>query len=290
MDAPPPYDATSSATPDAATIGTEYMDAVTIGTPYLLARREGPTGWIVFNNPARRNAVRLDMWAAMPRILHAFDADRSIRIIALAGAGPRAFISGADISQFEQQRNDPEAVARYDRISHAADAALKAATKPTAAVIHGWCIGGGVGVAVGCDLRFAADTATFGVPAARLGLGYGMAGVKTLMDLVGPAYTKEIFYTARHFSASEALAMGLVNRVLPEAELLAYARVQFAAIAANAPLTLHTLKRTVAALSEGRPTDDADIAARVTACFASNDYAEGRRAFMEKRPPAFTGT
>lgn len=274
-------------TQDAITLGDEYMDP---GTPYMAARREGPVGWMVFNNPARRNAVRVDMWAAIPRILQAFDADPAIRVIALAGAGDRAFVAGADISQFENQRSSPEAIAEYERVGEAASAALKGANKPTVAVIRGWCIGGGVGVAVNCDLRFAAEGARFGVPAGRLGLGYAMPGVKTLVDLVGPANTKEIFYTARHFTAAEAMNMGLVNRVVPDAGLLDFARTQFDTIAANAPLTLHTLKRTVAALAQGAPVDDPGIAAMVRACFASNDYTEGRRAFMEKRPPVFTGT
>ena len=282
-------DMTKVSTADAATLGDEYMDAATLGTPHMLARRHGPVGWMVFNNPARRNAVRLDMWAAIPRILHAFEADPGIRVIAVSGAGDRAFVSGADISQFEQQRSGPEAVAAYDDVAEQATAALKSASKPTVAVIRGWCIGGGVGVAVSCDLRWAADSATFGVPAGRLGLGYGMAGVKTLMDLVGPARTKDIFYTARHIPAAEALAMGLIDRVVPGATLLDMAHAQFDGIAANAPLTLRTLKAAVAALADGAPTDDPAIAAMVAGCFASDDYAEGRRAFMEKRPPVFQG-
>ena len=274
-------------TEDMTTLGEAYMDA---GTPYMVARREGPVGWLVFNNPARRNAVRVDMWAAIPRVLHAFDNDPTIRVVALAGAGDRAFVSGADISQFEGQRSSPEGIAEYERVGEAASTALKGVGKPTVAVIRGWCIGGGVGVAVNCDLRFASESSKFGVPAGRLGLGYAMPGVKTLVDLVGPAYAKEIFYTARHFPAVEAMGMGLVNRVVPDADLLGFARAQFDTIAANAPLTLHTLKRTVAALAHGAPVDDPGIAAMVKACFASNDYTEGRRAFMEKRPPVFTGT
>lgn len=265
------------------------MDANSLGTTRMLAEKRGAVGWMTFNNPERRNAVSLDMWAAMPTILERFERDPEIRVIALTGAGDRAFVAGADISQFEQQRSSPETTAEYDRIADRATTALKSVGKPTVAVIRGWCIGGGVGIAVACDLRFAASGARFGVPAGRLGLGYGMSGVKTLLDLVGPAFTKEIFYTARHFSAEEALAMGLVNRVLPDALLDMFAAQQFDTIAANAPLTLHTLKRTVAELARGNQADAEAVAHLVRACFESADYTEGRTAFMEKRKPVFTG-
>ncbi len=265
------------------------MPDIDTGTPRMIARKEGPVGWMVFNNPDRRNAVGSDMWAAIPGILADFADDPAIRVIALTGAGDRAFVSGADISQFERQRSTPETVAAYDAVSEQATKALKAAAKPTVAVIRGWCIGGGLGIAVSCDLRFATEGSKFGVPAGRLGLGYALPGVKTLNDLVGPAYTKEIFFTARHFSAAEALGMGLVNRVLPDAEFDAFIAAQFASIAANAPLTLHTLKRSVAELARGNEADTAAIAALVEGCFASEDYKEGRRAFMEKRKPVFTG-
>ena len=275
---------------DAAAHGDEYLDADTLGTPHMLARRQGPVGWMLFNNPARHNAVRLEMWAAIPRILQAFDADPTIRVIAVSGTGDRAFVSGADISQFEQHRSGPKAVAAYDQVAEHATAALKSTPKPTVAVIRGWCIGGGVGIAVSCDLRWATETATFGIPAGRLGLGYGMSGVKTLMDLVGPARTKDLFFTARHVPAPEALAMGLIDRIISASDLLGTAQAHLETIAANAPLTLRTLKATVAALADGAPVDDPSIAAMVAACFDSADYAEGRRAFMKNRPPVFTGT
>lgn len=264
-------------------------DAGVLGTTKMLARVEGPVGWMVFNNPERRNAVSLEMWAAIPGILDRFERDPDIRVIALTGAGHGAFVSGADISQFEQQRSSAENTADYDRVFGQAVAALKFAGKPTVAVIRGWCLGGGVGIAVACDLRFASEDAKFGIPAARLGLGYAMRDVKTILDLVGPAYTKEIFYTARHFTAAEALGMNLLNRVVPEAQLDAFVATQFESIAANAPMTLIALKRTVAELARGNAADHAAIDELVQACFASADYAEGRRAFMEKRKPVFKG-
>jgi enoyl-CoA hydratase/carnithine racemase len=157
-------------------------------------------------------------------------------------------------------------------------------------MIQGWCIGGGVGIAVSCDLRIAADDSKFGVPAARLGLGYGATGVKKLLDIVGPAFTKEIFFTARHFVAEEARIMGLVNRVVPKAELEATVREYCATIARNAPLTIHALKRTVAELGRTSPEADLELCAMlVKECFGSADYVEGRTAFMEKRQPVFAG-
>ena len=262
---------------------------IALPTDQLEAWSEGPIGWLRFNNPARRNAVTLAMWSAIPEALAAFEADPEIRVIVLHGAGNQAFVAGADISEFETQRGTPEAIARYDAIGARATAALTTTTKPTIAMIRGFCIGGGVGIAVSCDLRIADDRARFGVPAARLGLGYGLAGVKQLMDLVGPAATKDIFFTARHLEAPEALAIGLVNRVVPTAELEAATRATCALIAANAPLTMHAVKRMVADLNTPRGADTAEAARLVAACFASDDYAEGRRAFMEKRKPVFRG-
>ncbi|HUN38827.1 MAG TPA: enoyl-CoA hydratase [Acetobacteraceae bacterium] len=267
----------------------ETAPAITLPTDKMLAQIEGPVGWIVFNNPARRNAVSLEMWETIPAIIDRFETDPAVRVIVLRGAGETAFVSGADISQFEQARSSPEANIRYENAVNEASRRLHDSAKPTIAMIHGWCIGGGLGIAVSCDLRIVADNAKFGIPAARLGVGYGHKGVKKLMDLVGPSFTKEIFFTARHFSAAEALAMGLVNRVLPPAELETYVRGYCATIADNAPLTMHALKRTVGELLKG-PEGDLALSDRlVQSCFASKDFIEGRRAFMEKRRPGFRG-
>lgn len=261
-----------------------------LATDKMIARKDGAIGWMIFNNPARRNAVSLEMWEAIPQILAAYEEDPAVRVIVVTGAGEKAFVSGADISQFEKERSTPEQVKHYEDISSRAAAMLTGTVKPTIAMIRGFCIGGGLGTALNCDLRIAAEDARFGVPAARLGLGYGYTGVEKLVRLVGPAYAKEIFYTARQFDAAEALQMGLVNRVVPVAELEEYVRGYAATIAGNAPLTIRAVKKTVGeALKDPGKRDEAAVKAAVDACFTSDDYKEGRRAFMEKRRPAFQG-
>ncbi len=259
-------------------------------TERMIAEIDGAIGWMIFNNPARRNAISVDMWQAIPVILDHFENDPHLRVVVLKGAGDKAFISGADISQFEQQRSSPETVKQYDEIAERAMLRLQTTRFPTIAMIHGFCIGGGVGTALCTDIRIAAEDARFAVPAARLGLGYRWGGVKKLVDLVGPAFAKEIFFTARQFTAAEALAMGLVNRVLPAAELEGYVRAYCATIAENAPLTIQAVKGAVNELGKAGPEfDRAHAEALVARCFQSEDYIEGRRAFMEKRKPVFRG-
>lgn len=256
----------------------------------LLAEADGAIGWVIFDNPARRNAVSLEMWQALGEAVERFERDLAIRVIALRGAGEAAFVSGADISQFEEKRASADAVKRYEAIAGKAVARLEATPKPTIAMIHGFCVGGGVGIALACDLRLAAETARFAIPAARLGLGYRWGGVKKLVDTVGPAFAKEIFYTARRFDAAEAFAMGLVNRVLPGAALEGEVRATCAMIAENAPLTLEAVKGVIRELGKPAEALDRALCDRLVArCFESRDYVEGRRAFMEKRKPVFTG-
>lgn len=259
-------------------------------TPNMIAEKAGPVGRLVFNKPAKRNATSTDMWEAIPVIIDAFENDPEIRVVVVSGAGDQAFVSGADISEFEKARSTPEQVAYYDRIGEIANARLAKCSKPTIARIRGYCVGGGVGVALTCDIRIASDNSRFAVPAARLGLGYRAAGLKTLMDLVGPSNAKEIFFTARMFSAQEAQGMGLVNRVVADAELDAYVDDYCRRIAENAPLTMHAAKRVVEELTrlDGKP-DFHRTSALVKECFDSEDYIEGRRAFMEKRKPVFRG-
>jgi enoyl-CoA hydratase len=260
-----------------------------VTSPHMIAEVDGPIGWMTFNKPERRNAVSLDMWQEIQVILDQFEHDPAVRVIVLKGAGDRAFVSGADISQFEHSRATAAANADYDRISELASVALAACGKPTIAMIRGFCIGGGLAIAIGCDIRIATTDSKFGIPAARLGVGYGAPGVKKLMGLVGPSYTKEIFFTARHFDAAEAQTMGLINRVVSGAELEKYTREYCAAIADNAPMTISTLKRTVTEVSRGHEADWEVCDNLVKQCFASQDFIEGRRAFMEKRRPVFRG-
>ena len=264
--------------------------ALQLQTERMLAEKADGIGWITFNNPQRHNAVSVAMWEAIPQILDDYENDPDVRVVVLKGAGERAFVSGADISEFGERRNSPEAVAEYNRISGLAHERLVHCPKPVIAMIRGYCFGGGTGIAVTCDMRIASDDATFAVPAAKLGLGYAADGVKRLVDLVGPSYAKEIFYTARSFTAQEAQMMGLANRVIPAAELEAYVREYAGRIAGNAPLTIGAVKITVAELMKADGEQDLSKAdAAVDRCFKSSDYVEGRTAFMEKRKPNFRG-
>ena len=259
-------------------------------TDKLIARKDGAIGWIIFNNPAKRNAMSMDMYLAMGDVFEDYSRDPAIRVVILKGAGDKAFVSGADISEFKERRATAEAMAEYDAASNRAAKALRECPKPTIAMIRGFCMGGGMGTAVGCDLRIASDDSRFGVPAAKLGVGYRYERLKQLEALVGPSFTMEIFYTGRQFSAQEALTMGLINRMLPAAELEQYVLDYAATIAGNAPLTIAAVKKSVVEMGKDETKRDIALCDKmVDACFASKDYAEGRDAFMEKRKPVFHG-
>jgi len=260
-------------------------------TDKMLARKEGGVGILTFNNPERHNAVSLEMWEATKRILDGFAADDNVRVVVLTGAGGKAFVSGADISKFASERATLDASRAYNVKSDAAYSSVADFPKPTIAMIKGYCIGGGVGLAVCCDLRICSDNSRFAVPAAKLGLGYGYSGLKRLVDIVGASFAKEIFYTARQFDAQEAQTMGLVNRVVPGGELEAYVKSITDMICANAPLTIKAVKFTVGEmLKDESKRNLARSVELVEQCFASRDYTEGRTAFMEKRKPVFTGS
>jgi enoyl-CoA hydratase/carnithine racemase len=259
-------------------------------TGKLIAGKDGSIGWITFNNPERHNATSYEMWQSLPVVLEAYVKDPEVRVIVFRGAGEKAFSAGADISQFKEKRSSAEAVKEYNAAADAANQALRECSKPTIAMIRGYCIGGGTAIAVGCDIRIAADDARFGVPAARLGLGYRFEGIKRLASIVGPSFTAEIFFTARQFTAQEALHMGLVNRVMSVGEIESYTRDYANGIAVNAPLTIAAVKRSLIELQKDPAKRDFVLCQRlVDACFASEDYKEGQTAFMEKRKPQFKG-
>ena len=260
-------------------------------TDKMLSRKEGKVGYLTFNNPERHNAVSLEMWEAAAGFLEDFKKDKNIRVVVVTGAGGKAFISGADISKFEKERSTQEGVDHYNAAVDRANNAFYTFPKPTIAMIRGYCIGGGVGLALCCDIRICTEGSKFGVPAAKLGLGYRFDGLKKLVDLVGPSFAKEIFFTGRQFTAADAQVMGLVNRVLPDPELESYVKDYAETIAANAPLTVDSVKYIVGqVLADESKRNLKKCDELVQACFASNDYKEGRKAFMEKRKPVFTGT
>lgn len=260
------------------------------GTERVMAWREGSTLHIRFNNPARHNALSVDMWEAVPPLLAQAEADDRLRLVVFSGAGDKAFVSGADISQFEDQRAAQQAVVRYEAMAEAALTGIERCPLPTLACIRGWCIGGGVNVALACDIRIAAEDAVFAIPAARLGLGYRYSAMKNLVDLVGPGVAKDLFFTARRIGADEALARGLVSRVCPPEALPDLLAEYTQALADNAPLTVRAAKQITAEVLKTSPeVDHARCAGLIRACFDSEDYAEGRRAFMEKRRPVFRG-
>ena len=254
----------------------------------LRVERDGPVGRLVLDNPERRNAISADMWRAIAPAMAAFNADAAIRCIVIRGEGTQAFAAGADISEFEKNRSSKDQVEEYEVATSTAHHAIESSPKPVIALIHGFCVGGGLAVALSCDLRYADASSRFAVPAARLGLGYGVHGTGRLVATVGHANAREIMFSARRYDAGEALAMGLVNRVLPDAELDDYVRRVAVELVANAPLTIAASKAVINAVVEPKG-DFSGAEAAVERCMKSEDYVEGRRAFMEKRAPVFKG-
>ena len=256
----------------------------------LKVSKDGAVATVVFSNLPKMNAMSFDMWSAVPKAIAELDADPAVRVIVCKGDGDKAFISGADISQFEKLRGTADAQAEYNRaVEQAYNAPLKA-QKPVIASIRGICIGGGLGFAAACDLRIASDDSVFRMPAARLGLGYSPAGVRRFMNVLGAANTAEIFFTAKKFGAAEALRMGFLSKVVPVAELEKATAEICGLIAENAPMTVAAAKFAVQqALKDPADRDMAKASKMVEACFSSEDHKEGRKAFMEKRTPQFHG-
>jgi enoyl-CoA hydratase len=264
-----------------------FQDSI---TENLIVESDGRTGWIAFNDPARHNAISFEMWAHLPRALDAFAQDAEIRSVVLTGAGGRAFVSGANISQFDALRTAKSAVEDYERVAEQAQLAIQNFPKPLIARIDGYCIGGGANIALCCDLRIASDVSTFAIPAARLGLGYRFSAIQNLVRATGMANALEIFLTAARYDAATAREKGLIHVSCPKDELDTVLQRYLDMINANAPLTMAAGKYMIRAVSDRMADIDMDdMHARILQCFASEDYQEGKRAFAEKRPPQFKG-
>jgi len=256
----------------------------------ILAAIDNSVATLTIHNPERHNSMSLKMWQDAATELERFAADPDVRVVVLTGAGGKSFASGADISEFETVRANAKGAEAYDAALDRFWKVLSDHPKPTIALIGGYCIGGGVNIAACCDLRICTDVSKFAIPAAKLGLGYGTATIRRLMHLVGPQFASEILLTARQFSSTEAFQMGLVNRVVPDAEIDSYVAQMVETIARNAPLTMFAAKRIIhELLKEPAAQDLAACDALVKRCFDSADYQEGRRAFLEKRTPVFKG-
>ena len=257
----------------------------------LRVEKHGAVGWIVFDQPARRNAINGAMWRGIVRAMARFDADAEVRCVAFRGAGNKAFSAGADISEFESTRAGRASVDEYDSLLDQVLHAIQGSPKPSVAMIFGHCLGGGVEIALACDLRYCAASAQFGIPAAKLGLAYNVEGHKRLLETVGHARAREIMFLGRRYKADEALAMGLVHRVLPDNDLETYVGAVLLDLSENAPLSIANSKTIIEEYvkSAGLP-DAARMRSAIERCAHSADYAEGRRAFMEKRKPRFRGS
>lgn len=255
----------------------------------ILTGIAGPVATITLNRPERRNALDLAMWRQLRAAVEGIGGNQAVRMLVIRGAGSEAFASGADISEFAQVRASPADGNAYDANVDLACAAIAQASVPVIAMIHGFCMGGGVMIAASCDFRFAADDARFAVPAARLGLAYPISGVRDLMALVGPSFAKDMLMSARNIHADEALRAGLTDRVIAKSDLEGETMRFAQMIAANAPISVAAAKASIRALRTGNGYDLSLARAMAARAYASNDFEEGRKAFLERRPPAFSG-
>jgi enoyl-CoA hydratase/carnithine racemase len=259
-------------------------------TEKMLSRVKDGVGYITFNNPEKHNAVSIEMWDALEQILDGFRSSQDIRVIVLSGAGGKAFVSGADISKFDKERSSKEAVLSYNKRTQKVYENLETFPKPTIAMIDGYCIGGGLNLAVCCDIRICSEKSKFAMPAAKLSLGYPFSSIKRLFDVMGPGMAKHFMFTAEKISASEALACGLVQKLVSEDSIDSYVKDFALNIANNAPLTIKAMKQIGIEISKNSDERDLLLCEKLaSACFDSEDYKEGRKAFMEKRKPNFQG-
>ena len=261
-----------------------------LSTDKILAKNDGAVGRLILNNPERRNAISLDMWQGIAEAFQEFSGNPKIRCIVMSGAGDKAFASGADISQFKERRSDANAAAEYAKISMAGRKKMLECDKPFIAQIRGFCMGGGLGIALAADIRIASEDSVFGVPAARLSIAYDRLNLGNLVALVGPSKAKEILITAKRYSALEAERMGLVNSCVPIDKLEAEVADITDRISQNAPLSMKASKLTINELMKDDSSFDEDLVDQLTRdCFNSKDYQEGQEAFMNKRQPVFHG-
>ena len=259
-------------------------------TEKMLSRVKDGVGYITFNNPEKHNAVSIEMWDALEQILDGFRSSKDIRVIVLNGAGGKAFVSGADISKFDKERSSKEAVLSYNKRTQKVYENLETFPKPTIAMIDGYCIGGGLNLAVCCDIRICSEKSKFAMPAAKLSLGYPFSSIKRLFDVMGPGMAKHFMFTAEKISASEALACGLVQKLVSEDNIDNYVKDYALNIANNAPLTIKAMKQIGIEISKNSDERDLLLCEKLaSACFDSEDYKEGRKAFMGKRKPNFQG-
>jgi enoyl-CoA hydratase len=263
---------------------------IELKTQKILAEVDGGIGWLTFNQPERRNAVSLEMWQGIGDALEAFQNDAMVRVVVMRGAGGKAFVSGADISEFDQHRANAHQRKQYAEISGRGHYWLSHFEKPLLALIQGYCIGGGLAISLSADVRFATPDSVFGIPAAKLGLGYEYAGTAALARLVGPSNARDILFSARFLEADEALRIGLINFVVSDEDIETRVRAYADTISRNAPLTIRAAKAAINAFERYSDVAAArDVAPLVDACFESEDYKEGRRAFADKRKPDFRG-
>ena len=256
----------------------------------MLAQAADGVGVITFNQPEKRNAMSVEMWHGFSQILELWRGDPAVRVVVLTGAGDKAFVSGADISQFERSRSNADAQREYEALTSAGRETLAGYPKPVIARIQGFCLGGGLGIAMQADIRIAADDAAFGIPAAKLGIAYGFDMVRRLVSLVGQSHARMLLFSGERIDAAEALRIGLINRVVPAAGLPQAVDALARAIAGNAPLSVAGMKLIAnAAMADPADRDMDAVLRAVATCFDSADYTEGRTAFMQKRPPKFTG-